>query len=488
MAVAPDRQTESDTTFRRAARTMGGPRFSAAIVLFVVLGIFGGAIYLGYRSLKSAVHEQMVDHDGEVLFQIVNKILEGKAASQKTNLSAELDRPGELLLLAFHLSELEEGCLGVRMFDAGGNPIPPAVPETLRESALDAVALRALQSGRQISRFEPSVALSDIEYLAPSNKNVPLLEVSIPIKDPKSPQLLASVQLLLDGENLQNKFAALDANFRMRAWLLFIAGAVFLVCALTWGYWRLEKANRMVAERGARLLRANRELALAAKTTAVGAVTAHLIHGLSNPLANLHELASAHAGDAASEWQEAIAATQRMQQLVREVVRVLSESRDAEYYEINLQELTNLLRKNLQSFVEKSGVDVKFEVRAEGRLASHHANIILLILENLLHNAIQATPRGKAVIFSILQSGRSAVCQITDQGPGIPEAVRKRLFIPCRSTRGGSGLGLAISQQLAQHLGSALELKECGPSGCTFVMVVPESLWLENPRTSARAR
>jgi signal transduction histidine kinase len=63
---------------------------------------------------------------------------------------------------------------------------------------------------------------------------------------------------------------------------------------------------------------------------------------------------------------------------------------------------------------------------------------------------------------------------VRDQGPGIPEAVRARLFEPGPSTKeGGSGLGLAISRQLARHLGAELELAETSPRGSVFRVRLP---------------
>jgi C4-dicarboxylate-specific signal transduction histidine kinase len=66
---------------------------------------------------------------------------------------------------------------------------------------------------------------------------------------------------------------------------------------------------------------------------------------------------------------------------------------------------------------------------------------------------------------------------VADEGPGIPEELRPKLFAPCRTTKpGGSGIGLAISQQLAHHLGAELELKQTGPAGAVFTLTLPAAL------------
>jgi signal transduction histidine kinase len=63
---------------------------------------------------------------------------------------------------------------------------------------------------------------------------------------------------------------------------------------------------------------------------------------------------------------------------------------------------------------------------------------------------------------------------VRDEGGGIPEELRSRLFQPVASGKeGGSGLGLAISSQLALHLGARLELVDGASGGCWFRLWLP---------------
>ena len=103
--------------------------------------------------------------------------------------------------------------------------------------------------------------------------------------------------------------------------------------------------------------------------------------------------------------------------------------------------------------------------------------LVMLIVENLIQNAIQATARGKSVQFALSLLEHRLVCEVRDEGPGLSDAVRKSLFSPCQSTKaGGSGIGLAISKQLASHLGADLELKSSEPHGSVFVLLLPIKL------------
>ena len=109
-----------------------------------------------------------------------------------------------------------------------------------------------------------------------------------------------------------------------------------------------------------------------------------------------------------------------------------------------------------------------------GCLANREANLTLLILENLLNNAIQATPRGKCVELSAQPDDGQVIFRVSDEGAGLPSHVRERLFSPVRSTKeGGSGIGLTICRQLALHIGASLDLESSTVNGTVFRVRVP---------------
>jgi signal transduction histidine kinase len=234
-----------------------------------------------------------------------------------------------------------------------------------------------------------------------------------------------------------------------------------------------------LAERTQTLLQANRELALAARTSAVGAVASHLIHGLRNPLSGLRSFVHAHNSDASNssdtEWQMALNTTQGMEELINRVVRVLQEQQNAVEYEISVPELVEMLGPKARSLAEVAGVHFETHVPVDRSLSNREADLILLILENLVQNAIEATPSGKTVSLRVFGEAGMTHFEVRDQGPGLPAAVKARLFAPCTSEKqGGGGIGLAISKQLAQSLGAKLEIIDSGPSGCIFRLSVTE--------------
>jgi signal transduction histidine kinase len=184
----------------------------------------------------------------------------------------------------------------------------------------------------------------------------------------------------------------------------------------------------------------------------------------------------------ASDIQPGAAPTRRMQQLVEEVVRVLGEERGGENYELSLAELAGVLRSKLEPAADTAGVRLVTRLSTEATLSNRTANLALLILENLVHNALKMTPPGRSVLVEFARADDGGVaCRVADEGPGLPAELIPRLFTPCRSTHGGSGLGLAISKQLANQLGARLELNASSPAGCVFTLVLPRSLFEAEP-------
>ena len=103
------------------------------------------------------------------------------------------------------------------------------------------------------------------------------------------------------------------------------------------------------------------------------------------------------------------------------------------------------------------------------------------ILVNLMRNARQAIElqpnrkvRGRVTLTAI-KTSEEVLLIVSDNGPGIPEKLREKLFQPftSSSTPGGSGLGLAIGRELAQLHGGDVRLVSTGTDGTTFEVRLP---------------
>ena len=218
--------------------------------------------------------------------------------------------------------------------------------------------------------------------------------------------------------------------------------------------------------------------------------TSHLIHGLKNPLSGLQNFMSgllpSDTESPEADWTQAVAATRRMQSLINQVVNVLREEEGAARYEITLAELAEIVSAKVRPLSVERRVRFFTQVNGEAVLPNRAANLIALILVNLAQNALQATLAGSAVTLSLTERGEQILCEVRDEGPGLPPELAANLFAPCKSTKeGGSGIGLAISKQLANHLGADLRLKHNAPGGCVFVLAFPVTVTSEKSRRAS---
>lgn len=103
------------------------------------------------------------------------------------------------------------------------------------------------------------------------------------------------------------------------------------------------------------------------------------------------------------------------------------------------------------------------------------AQDVFRILFNLLHNAVMVSRRNqslRAIRVKLERAGAMVTIAVSDDGPGLPAAVRSRLFLGARSSNGGSGRGLAIARELAERNGGSLKLAEV-QQGTEFVVELP---------------
>lgn len=99
---------------------------------------------------------------------------------------------------------------------------------------------------------------------------------------------------------------------------------------------------------------------------------------------------------------------------------------------------------------------------------------------NIIDNAIKYSPENGFVKVSLLKDGKFAVVRVEDNGPGIPESEKDKIFerfyrlddSRARDT-GGTGLGLAITKEAVLMHGGTIEVTSEGEMGSTFSIYLP---------------
>lgn len=110
-------------------------------------------------------------------------------------------------------------------------------------------------------------------------------------------------------------------------------------------------------------------------------------------------------------------------------------------------------------------IEVQFERPNEAVPILGHAFLVGEIIANLLDNAIRYNRKGGTVVVRVINEVSGGRLEIEDEGPGIPETERGKVFerfhrIVRTDGPDGSGLGLAIVRTLSDRIGAAVTLKD----------------------------
>ena len=109
---------------------------------------------------------------------------------------------------------------------------------------------------------------------------------------------------------------------------------------------------------------------------------------------------------------------------------------------------------------------------------------------NLLLNACEVVPAGSGKIdIELRRKGESLEIRIADNGPGIADAVRDRLFEPFVShgKENGTGMGLTVVQKILQDHGGDVAVEQTSASGTTFRINIPLNPSAENALAARQA-
>ena len=452
------------------------PRHSRRLALItlataaVLVAIFTVMVVRFRTDLRDEIRQKIIDRDAAVLYPV--------ALQQLTENEGDGSAPATSNQLAGVLKSArqQQGMLAVAVFDREGRTIN-AVPSSMLFVELPADDYLRLLGGGPLSRYHEKFPLDQyFSGISPGKREAPVLEVLLPLHGRDPTQLAGFVRYYIDAQPLAYELAIIDQHVNGQTTATLGIGTGLIAAVLAAAYLGLSRAQRAVAERNDQLTRANFELTLAAKASALGQLTSHLIHGLQGSVAGLRAVVSSHDHTPLSseDWQSAAGYTERMQRLIQETVGMLGDIEGKASYELSGHELAETIRQRHTVLATGKKVSLSVQDNFHHALDSHRGSLVCLIAANLVDNAIAATPTGRSVNVALNNGDGRLTIVVSDQGAGIPETIRTHLFQPGRSTKpGGTGLGLAISQLLAHQIGAELTLAQSDHEGTTFNLSVP---------------
>lgn len=453
-------------------------------VAALLVGVLAAAVLVVCARLREETHRSLVDRVVSVLEPLANRQMAlvassvGDALEEPRSAGSDdlLASAPEDLLSPVLQSAHFDGVAAVAVYNASGDLVR-ALPGSFVFAELPAQDFLALMSGSPVSRFHPALAMNRyFSGIATDSPTPPMLEVAIALRRPGVPAPVGFAQYLLDGRGLAAELAVVDRRIDRLAWTVVGVGGSLIIVVLGGAFRALRRSQRAIEERSERLARTNLELVLAAKSSALGQIVSHLIHGLQGPVAELRVATAGSRVEPAAErdWQAVTVSAEKLQRLVADAVGLLGESRPEVRYTVTGDELLAAIGSRVADDVRSRGV--VWTVRGGGgwTVDNRCAGIVGLIAANLVQNAARATGTGRSVALELARGNGSLVLRVNDEGGGIPPHVLERLFTPGTTGRAeGTGLGLAISRLLARQLGGELELEHTSDRGTSFRLRVP---------------
>lgn len=231
----------------------------------------------------------------------------------------------------------------------------------------------------------------------------------------------------------------------------------------------------------AAIARANEQLVAQERLATIGKMAAHVTHEIRNPLSSialnlelLEEQLPPGDAEARALFRAIGKEVERLSGLSRQYLafaRSKLPTREPEDVGALVEEALSFVRPDL----EKHDIRVKLEVEPGLAPVLCDEGQIKQVLLNLLQNARDAMPGGGEVRVGVSAAGDDIVIAVDDQGPGVPEELRERLFEPFYTTKShGTGLGLATTQHIAASHGGSITCEPApGGGGARFVLRLP---------------
>ncbi|KAB2896418.1 MAG: hybrid sensor histidine kinase/response regulator [Kofleriaceae bacterium] len=226
-----------------------------------------------------------------------------------------------------------------------------------------------------------------------------------------------------------------------------------------------------------------RQLYDAEKLASLGAMSAGLAHELRNPangivnaVAPLKEMLPPELADPEHPVTQLIDVMAECADQVAFLSRQLlgfRRSGDLDLRRVPVGDVIDRALANASAAI--SGLDLRTRTEYTGPIRCA-APVMSQVLTNLLENAAHAAgPGGWIELATSKRPGRVTI-EVTDSGPGVPQAIRDRIFEPFFTTKPpgqGTGLGLSTSRDLVHRHGGTLELRARGDR-TVFAVDLPE--------------
>lgn len=218
--------------------------------------------------------------------------------------------------------------------------------------------------------------------------------------------------------------------------------------------------------------------------TTMGQLAARVAHEINNPLAGIQNAFLLVRGAIPEDHPHYrfVGAIEREIARIAAVTRQLYETYRPDHLLAN-QSSVKLAVSDAVSFLEQVNrgrqVQIVTDMSQAPSLVPVPDALLRQTLYNLVQNAVDVSPPGGTVTVTAVVVADQCVLRVTDEGPGVPLAIRERIFDPFFSTKdrstktGGMGIGLALVRQSVLAVGGRISVHDRPGGGTAFEVCLP---------------
>ncbi len=226
---------------------------------------------------------------------------------------------------------------------------------------------------------------------------------------------------------------------------------------------------RLIAEN----LRSERLAAVGQAVAGLSHYTKNIIHGMLGSVEIVDEGLNEEKRELVDRaWPILKRSVGRLTHVVEDML-AFSKPREPLYEPCDLRQVVNEAAETFRELFERRNVALEVETKGigDGNPVWLDARGLYRCMLNLLTNAGDAVPLDRGRIrLSVKKAGDALEIDVADNGPGIPEENRHRIFDAFFSTKGssGTGLGLAVTQKIIAEHGGTIQVGESDLGGACF--------------------
>jgi len=475
-----------------------GAKVRAALVLFAIIGM----VVFGVGSQQLLTRQFETREEGEILekAQAVVQELQRRLGDER------IDQPAYAGYLDIVLSQVGNNYLtDLTLHAPDGRMLATSRPQMFSTGLLGtrmdhmAFVALALQGGTAFVHQERvgGAAYRTAYVPLPDSKGAPLAYVALPSFSDQARQSEERAQLLVAVVNLFVLLFALSvvlavfiSNWTTRPLDLLkhsLAGMALDRSNKPLQYRGKDEVGELVAvynQKVAELRESAERLARSERESAWKEMARQVAHEIKNPLTpmklgiqHFQYTWDPHAPDAKERMGRFAKSMVEQIDTLNGVASAFSQFAQMPSAQPAALDLSEVVRAAVDVFHASPGVTVTHQESGPLPVLADREHM-LRVLNNLLKNAVQAIPEGRDGRIAVLahKAGGRAIVEVMDNGTGIPDEARERIFSPSFTTKSsGMGLGLAMVKRMVEQAGGTVRFDSTEGEGTRFAVELPLS-------------